>query len=111
LDASGGLLLDAVFTYDSGGTTVDAYVQTTADGGTTWYDIANFHFTTSSVHAAFNLRGDLGVTTQNTTYTDGSLTANTVLNGLLGDQLRVKYKSTGTYGGASTLVINGTPRP
>lgn len=110
LDNYRGVLLDAVFTYDSGGTTVDGYVQTSADGGTTWYDVANFHFTTSSAHAAFNLRATTAVTTQNTTFSDGAITNNTSLDGLLGDQLRVKYKSTGTYGGASSLVITAVPR-
>lgn len=110
LDNYRGVLLDAVFTYGSGGTSADAYVQTSADGGTTWYDIANFHFITSSVHAAFNLRATTVVTTQNTTYTNGSMTANTSLDGLLGDILRVKYVSVGTYAGGTTLVVTAIPR-
>ena len=42
------LVLHANFNYGSGGTTVHAYVQTSLDGGTTWTDIANSHFTTAS---------------------------------------------------------------
>ena len=42
------LVIQANFTYGSGGTSADAWVQTSLDGGTTWTDIANFHFTTAS---------------------------------------------------------------
>jgi hypothetical protein len=28
-----------------GGTSVDAYIQQTPDGGTTWFDVYNAHFT------------------------------------------------------------------
>ena len=41
--------IQANFTYGSGGTTAAVWVQTSLDGGTTWVDIANFAFTTSSL--------------------------------------------------------------
>ena len=46
---------EAIFTYGSGGTSADVYVQTSFDGGTTWVDICNFHFTTASASKLFNL--------------------------------------------------------
>lgn len=102
--------LYAVFTYDSGGTSADAWVQTTLDGGTTWFDIANFHFLVASAKAAFNLRNQVSVTTQQTSFGLHSLTSNTSLDGLLGDQLRCQYQTTGTYGGASSLQVYALPR-
>jgi hypothetical protein len=38
---------------------------------------------------------------------DGALTVNTILTGLLGSQLRVKYTTVGTYTGASSITLTG----
>lgn len=100
------LAVEAQFVYGSGGTTADAYVQTSLDGGASWFDVADFHFTTSSGKAAFNLSAATPVTTQYTTLTDGSLAANTAKDGLLGPQYRVKYTTTGTYAGSTTLRVD-----
>ena len=97
--------IQANFTYDSGGTTVDAYVQTSLDGGSTWCDIAQFHFTTASARKVFNLNSQTPETTQ-VTPTDGTMSANTAQDGVLGTRFRVKYVTTGTYGGASSLVVS-----
>jgi hypothetical protein len=45
------------------------------------------------------------VTTQYTP-TDGALAANTAKDGVLGTQYRVKYSSTGTYAGNTTLNVD-----
>ena len=103
------LLLQGNFTYGSGGTTISAWVQTSVDGGATWTDIANFSFTTSSARFLYNLSGLTPVTTEYTA-TDGSLTANTAKDGIIGPLLRVKYTSTGTYAGSTTLRIDATTR-
>ena len=99
------LCVQGNFTYDSGGTTVDAYVQTSMDNGATWIDIAQFHFTTASARFVFNLSSQ---TPQTTEYapTDGSLAVNTCKDGYLGNQVRIKYQTTGTYGGASMLSVD-----
>jgi hypothetical protein len=99
------LAVQANFTYGSGGTTVDAYLQTSLDGGVTWTDIAQFHFTTASARFVYNLNSQTPVTTEYTP-TDGSLTANTAKDGILGPQVRAKYSSTGTYGGTTSLSID-----
>jgi hypothetical protein len=103
------LLLEANFNAGNGdGTTVDAYVQSSADGGATWFDIANFHFTTASAKKAFNLVAGTPVTSISTP-TDGSLSANTAVDGLIGDALRVKWASTGTYTGSASLTVTAVP--
>jgi hypothetical protein len=92
------------FTYGSGGTTVDAYLQTSLDGGNTWTDIAQFHFALVSARFQYNLNSQTPVTTEYTA-TDGTLAANTAKDGILGPQFRVKYTSAGTYA-ATTLTVD-----
>ena len=103
--APDSVVLQAVFTYGSGGTSADAWVQTSIDGGATWIDVANFHFTTSSAKFLFNLNSSTSVTTEYTP-TDGTLTANTAKDGILGNLLRVKYTTVGTYAGNTTLKVD-----
>ena len=99
------LVLQANFVYGSGGTAADAWVQSSFDGGVTWTDIANFHFTTTSARKVFNLSRLTPVTTQ-ATPGDGVLGANTCIDGLLGTHYRVKYTTTGTYAGGTTLQVS-----
>ena len=98
------LAIECIFTYGSSGTSAKVWVQTSFDGGTTWVDIANFAHTTSSLSRAYNLSALTPLTTVYTV-TDGSLADNTCKDGLIGDQLRVKFTSTGTYAGSTTLKV------
>lgn len=109
LDGMTGLTLQARFAYGSGGTKVTAYVQTSLDQGTTWIDIACFTFTTASAVKIFNLSGLTPKTTE-IAPTDGALADDTALDGVLGDRLRVKAVSTGTYGGSSALAVRAAAR-
>jgi len=97
------LILQGKFTYGSGGTSVDAWIQTTFDGGTTWCDLANFHFTTSSLQSIDAIQGDAS---NAVACTNATLSANTYNNGIIGSQLRVKWTSVGTYAGNTTLAID-----
>lgn len=92
------LTIQANFIYGSGGTSVDAWVQTSLDSGASWTDIAQFHFTTALARRAVTLSSLTPVLTQ-VVLTDGSLTANTALDGILGPQYRAKVQSAGTYVG------------
>ena len=49
------LAIQCNFTYGSRGTSADAYVQVSLDGGSTWVDVAQCHFTTSSLRELYNL--------------------------------------------------------
>ena len=97
-------------TYGSGGTTADAWIQTSIDGGASWTDIANCHFTTATARFVYNLSSMTPVTTQYTP-TDGTLSANTSKDGVLGPNYRLKYTTTGTYATSTVLQvdINGVP--
>jgi len=103
-------LLQGKLTYGSGGTTIDAWVQTSLDGGVTWCDVANFHFTTASARFVFNLSSTTVITTQ-ATPTDGTMAANTSSSGLIGPRWRVKYSSTGTYAGTTLEVDMEADQP
>ena len=99
----GSATFTAIFDYGSGGTTAKAWVQTSLDG-TTWTDVANFAFTTADATRIHKITEDATVAA-NYTPTDGTLADNTIKDGLLGDRYRVKYTTTGTYAGATTLTI------
>lgn len=101
------LLLEAQLAWGSGGTTIDAYVQTSLDGGASWIDIRNFHFATASLNQVVNHSSLTPITTA-ATPGDGALASNTSVDGIIGDLLRVKYKSAGTYGTSTTLAIYAT---
>jgi hypothetical protein len=97
------LIFQAAFDYGSGGTTVKAYVQTSVDRGTTWIDIACFAFATADAKKVSKVLIATALTPV-TAPTDGTLTDDTVLDGVIGDRLRVKTVVVGTYA-ASTLAI------
>jgi predicted NAD/FAD-binding protein len=111
VDAPSSIAVQANFAYGSGGTTVDAYLQTSFDynpqnpAAATWIDIAEFHFTTSSARVAYNLNSQTPVTTQYTA-TDGALSANTAKDGIVGSVYQVKLVTIGTYAGNTTLRID-----
>jgi len=95
--------LQATFTNQGGGTSVTAYVQTSIDGGSNYFDIACFHFTaTGNVIATVDGRKSI---TAPANLTDGSLADNTVQEGFLGAQFRVKVTSVGTFTAGTQLTV------
>lgn len=99
------VLVQGKFTYGSGGTTADAWVQTSIDNGVTWIDACNMQFTTSSARKGYNLSALTAVTTVYP-MTDGTLAANTAKDGMVGPLWRVKYTTVGTYAGSTTLRVD-----
>lgn len=108
-DAARYLAVQAVFTYGSGGTSAKAYVQTSLDGGTTWVDVASLAFTTATATKVSAVSTSVALAA-GVAPTDGTLTDNTILNGLVGDRVRVKLISVGTYAGSTTLVVTAVAR-
>src|SRR5262249_46594568 len=93
------------FTYGSGGTTADVYIQTSFDGGVTWSDAIHFAqlaLASARFIAAVGQAG-LGPAVAGT---DGTLAVNTVTAGMFGSLWRVKYVTVGTYAGNTTLRID-----
>jgi hypothetical protein len=95
--------LQGTFTYTSGGTTADAWVQTSFDGGVTWCDVANFHFLLANARLFMNVSSVTSIVAT-VTPTDGTLAANTATPGVFGTLWRVKYTTTGTYVGTTMRI-------
>lgn len=97
------------FVYGSGGTTSKVWVQTSLDGGSTWIDVANFAVTTASARRVSCVKANTAVAA-NVTPSDGALADNTILDGVLGEFVRTKLTSTGTYGGSTTIRVDMVAR-
>jgi hypothetical protein len=98
-----GIVIQAVFTYGSGGTTAQVWVQTSFDGGLTWCDVAWFSVTTSSDTSIWNVSA-LTVHTTPVAPTDGTLASATANDGLIGTLWRTKMTTTGTYAATTVRV-------
>lgn len=105
LGGAQGLTITATFGYGSGGTTANVAVQTSLDGGTTWFDIAYFAFTTASATKYVNLAG---LTAKGST-SYSALAGDGVNEGLIGDRLRAVITTTGTYAN-TTLSVRASVR-
>lgn len=102
-----GLLVEAIFLYGAGGTNAKVWVQTRVGGGT-WRDIMNFAFTTAAATKWNAVQQGIAVAAV-IAVSDGALADNTILDGFLGDELRLKYTTTGTYSGATSLQVQASP--
>ena len=109
LDGMVAVTLHARFAYGSGGTKVTVYVQTSLDQGATWIDIACLTFTTAAASRVLNLSG-LTPRATAANASDGALTDDTAVDGVLGDRLRCKVVSTGTYAGSTSLALRAACR-
>tara|TARA_R110000824_G_scaffold167181_1_gene343951 strand:- start:7692 stop:8114 length:423 start_codon:yes stop_codon:yes gene_type:complete len=94
----------AVFVRGSGGTTCDVFIQTSLDQGSTWIDIIQFAFVTTTVTGISAVKPNIALAA-NYTPTDGALSDNSITDGLMGDRVRVKTVIAGTYSGTSTLDV------
>jgi len=91
------------FTYGSGGTSINAYLQTSFDGGTNWCDVVSFaQLLLASQRTVVDVvQGAFAPAAA----TDGTLAAGTANAGLLGPWWRCKYVIAGAYS-ASTLRVD-----
>jgi hypothetical protein len=103
------LSAQGTFLYGAGGTTCKAWLQTSLDGGATWIDIANFAYTTAAARTVHSVKTNT-VVAANYVATDGTLADNTIKDGILGDRIRVKVTTTGTYSGASSVSVTAIAR-
>lgn len=94
------------FVYGSGGTTCIVIVQTSINQSDDWIDVARFDFATATRSVVCNLSGLLskGVTAVAALGSEG------VNDGVLGDRLRCKVTSTGTYAGNSSVSVRAAVR-
>lgn len=97
-------IFEGIFVYGSGGTTAKVWVQTSVDGGTTWFDIANLAFLLASLKSV-NKVTSLTAVAANYPPTDATLADSTIKDGLLGNLYRTKMTTTGTYAGATNVTV------
>ncbi len=102
------LTVEANFTYGSGGTTVKVWIQTSLDGGTNWIDVINFAFTTASGRKVSTIGID-GTATA-VVPTDAGLADDAIVDGILGDMIRAKITTTGTYADSTALTVSAVPK-
>jgi hypothetical protein len=101
--------LQANFVPGTGGIKTTLYFQTSLDQGASWIDIWSPTFTTASGKKVVNVSA-LTPRTSNYVPTDGALADDTVIDGVLGDRLRVKKVSTGTYAGNASVATRACLR-
>lgn len=80
----------------AGGTSIDAFLQTSFDDGITWRDVANLQVLAADVVkvAAINKYIAAAVLTA---ASDGALAINTIVNGVFGSRWRVRLIIAGAY--------------
>ncbi len=103
------------FEYGSGGTDARVFVQTSLDQGSTFFDLACVLFGTVSETAILNFSGltpSLFVNSPASPLapTDGAISDNTAVDGVIGDRFRIKVVSTGTYATQTLLSSRITVR-
>jgi hypothetical protein len=106
LDGLKSVTLFADFVYGSGGTTAAVIVQTSLDGGQSWVDVCRFDFTTSNSkkHATIGVFGNVAPAAVAALGSEGKL------DGILGDRLRAKLTTTGTYAGNTSVAVRAAAR-
>ena len=97
------LYVFANFIYGSGGTNAKFWVQTSFDGGLTWADVVNFAFLVASLSKVAKI---VPVNVVPTDVTDATLADNTIGAAPPGFKWRVKYTTTGTYAGNTSIRIS-----
>jgi len=107
LGGSTAITLSARLGYGSGGTSVYALIETSLDQGVSWVQIARFDFTTAGAQKVATVSG---LTPRLAAASAGSLSADTALDGTIGDRLRATVVSTGTYAGSTVLSVRANVR-
>ncbi len=107
-DECAGLLAECIFVDGGGGTTIKVFIQTSFDtiGGATpvWVDIMCFAFTTSAGRKILKVREETAIVADYVETVD-ALTDDTAVSGIIGNRLRARIVTTGTYTATSTIDV------
>lgn len=103
LDGMTGANVQIAMKYGSGTASGTVYLQTSLDGGTTAIDIGAVTIGTISAVSVLNFSGLTPIIADPVTPSDAALTGDTAIDGILGDRLRVKVVTSGTYAGSTVL--------
>jgi hypothetical protein len=102
-----GLTLQANWNWSAGGTSVKVDVEVSCDQGSTWVPIARFAFATASAEKLFNISG---LTPKLAAVTPATLADDTALDGVLGDRMRARITTVGTFSGNTSLSLRAACR-
>ncbi len=102
LDGMTAVSVQLRLAYGAGGTAIRAYLQTSLDQGTTWVDIWSVLFGTTSETAVMGFSKSPPPNAQ-ITPTDGSLSDDTIVPGILGDRFRIRISSSGAFSNSTLL--------
>lgn len=106
LDGMASVTLFAEFTYGSGGTAVLVIVQTSINQGADWIDVCRLDFATANASKTANLSANAAAAVAAVT----ALGAEGKVDGVLGDRLRCKVTSTGTYSSNTSISVRAAVR-
>lgn len=106
LEGMGAATLFCEFNYGSGGATCIVVVQTSLNQGADWIDVARFDFATASAQKTANLSALSAAAVAAV----AALSAEGKTDGILGDRLRAKVTSTGTYAGNTSVSVRAAVR-
>lgn len=96
----------ANFDYGSGGTTCAVIIQTSLDQGDNWIDIIRFDFTTADAKKV----ATVGAFAAAAPAAVAALGSEGKLDNVLGDRIRAKVTSTGTYAGNTSVAVRAAVR-
>jgi hypothetical protein len=108
-----GLTAECVFVDGGGGTDITVYIQTSLDsvGGTasghvpqTWMDIMCFHWLVTAGRSVLKVTEDTAIVAI-VSESDGALTDDTAVSGIIGTHVRARIVTTGTYSGTTTIDV------
>ncbi len=99
--------LSVKFGYGAGGSTSIVVVETSLNQAGSWIEIARFDFATAGAEKVINLSA---LTPKTSPYTAVALSAEGSVDGILGDRLRARVTSTGTYSGSTTASVRANVR-
>ncbi|MFC3071492.1 hypothetical protein [Shinella pollutisoli] len=106
LEGMSAVSLQASLVYGSGGTACVVVVQTSLDQGQSWIDVARFDFAQASAKKIASVSAMVAAAPAPV----AALGAEGKLDGILGDRLRAKVTSSGTYGGNTSISVRAAVR-
>jgi hypothetical protein len=108
-----GLTAEVVFVDGGGGTAIKVFIQTSMDslGSTTvgrapqvWFDVMCIAFATTAGRKILKVREETAVVAA-VAESDGALSDDTAVSGIIGTHVRARIVTTGTYSGTSTIDV------
>ena len=106
LDGMDSVTLFCAFQYGSGGTSCVVVVQTSINQGTDWIDVCRFDFATANAQKTANVSAAAAAAVASV----AALGSEGKLDGVLGDRLRAKITTTGTYAGSTSVSVRAAAR-